>query len=158
MRTVRFAFFVFGIAVAMSAATTPPYDYFVSLYQAPGTTQVAVNLGNNAFTGAAPAGPAYNSYVRVSNAAGQVCVAEDGQAPPIPTGKAWGAYLFKVTYPKIVGRPLNKGTTTYTITAAINPEHFDADRNHSNNMVTQTFTFPAGGTASCTPLPRPTFH
>src|SRR5437879_1444523 len=100
MRTVRFAFFVFGVAAAVSAATaTPPYDYFVSLYRPPGTTQINVILGNNAFTGAAPSGPTFNAYMRVTNAAGQqVCIAQDAQAASIPTGKSWGAYQFKVTY------------------------------------------------------------
>jgi hypothetical protein len=162
MRATRFAIVLAAVAIVMSAATpVPPFDYFVSLYQTPGKAEVIVYMGNNAFEGAAPAGPTYNAYVKVTNAAGQqVCTANDVQAPPIPTGKAWGAYAFRIAYPRPISANLerNKGTTTYTMSAAINPEHYSSDKNLSNESATQTFTFPAGGTPSCANLPRPTFH
>jgi hypothetical protein len=161
MRATRLAFFLLGLAVALSAVTPiPPFDYFAYIYQTPNKSEVTINLGNNAFEGAGPAGPTYNAYMRVLDTGGQeVCVARDVQAPPIPTGKAWGAYQFRVTYLRPISkleRP--KGTTTYTITTAINPEYYSSDKNLQNQSATQTFTFAAGGTPTCVNLPRPEFH
>ncbi len=171
--SIRFA--VALAAVALSAASsTPPYDYYVSLYQWPATTlsdgrkmeHVTVYLGNNAFDGAAPAGQPFNVWMKAINASGQeVCSATDVQLPPIPTGKSWGAYEFRVVYPKStlvlggkVRAPNVVKTTTYAISAMVSPEHPDGDRKTSNNYASQSFTFTAGGTASCETVPRPTFH
>jgi hypothetical protein len=126
--------------------------------------QVIVYLGNNAFTGAAPAGPPFNVWMKVTNAAGQqVCGAADGQLDPIPSGKSWGAYTFQIVHPPplpVGGRNPNNSepTTSYEITAMISPEHYDADTKQSNNYAIQSFRFIAGGTASCHTSPRPTFH
>jgi hypothetical protein len=172
--TIRCATVV--VAAALVAATsTPPYDYFVSLYQEPVKTlpdgqkidRVIVYLGNNAFTGAAPAGQQFNVYMKVNNAAGQqVCTAGDAYQSPIPTGKTWGAYAFQVIYAKPIARVLGGKakvepvalTTQYTITAMVSPEHPDGDRNISNESATKSFTFVRGGTPSCVSFPRPTFH
>jgi hypothetical protein len=169
--SIRFAAVLMAVAL-IAAASTPSYDYYVSLYQRPTAVlpdgrkveQVIVYLGNNAFTGAAPTGPPFNIVVKVRNAAGQeVCTATGVQLDPIPTGKAWGAYAFQVIHPKPVAGKGVKGlhvdvATRYDITAMVSPEHPDADNNRSNNYVSQSFNFIAGGTASCETLPRPTFH
>jgi hypothetical protein len=137
------------------ATSIPPYDYWVSLYQVPGKTQVTVYSGNNAFTGAGASGPSYNINMTVTDKAGhQVCSLADAQVSPIPTGRNGIFYAFQITYPRLPVGKIGHGETQYTITAQIWGEHTEADTNHNNNRVQQTFTLPAGGAAACVRLPK----
>ena len=138
----------------MAATSIPPYDYWVSLYQPPGKTQIIVYSGNNAFTGAGASGPTYNISMTVTDKAGhQVCTLADAQQAAIASGRNGIFYAFQVTYRRLPVEKL-RGETQYTVTAQIWGEHTEADKNVNNNRVQQTFTLPASGATACVRLPK----
>ena len=145
---------VLALTLAAFRAAASTYDYQAAMSPDPGLqtlpdgrTVALVRIYVTNLPPGAPTGPAYNFTFKVKSG-GQEVFNVQKKMDPLPYGT--DAWFFKLTYPAPQNRPGAAGwvarNVDYTLTEIISPTAGDSDP--TNNSLTRTYSYKAGGTLS----------